>query len=53
MVSATIVVAVMSVQMPCVSATIGCIECWSAKVEVVTAWIASIDTEVPIAVVPV
>ena len=35
------------------TSAICCVECRSAEVEVVTMWITSVDTEVPIAVMPI
>ena len=52
-VSAAIVVAVCTMQVPSVSAAIGCIEVRTSKVEVVTMRITAIDAEVPVACLPI
>lgn len=39
--------------MPAVTSAVHGVEAWRTKIEVVTVWIASVHTEVPIACVPV
>ena len=51
--SVTIVVAAISVDMPGMSATIADIECRRSEVEVITVRISGVDAEVPVACLPV
>jgi hypothetical protein len=53
MVTIAVVVAVAAMQMPGMSTSIGCIECRTSEVEIITVWIAGIDAEVPITCAPV
>lgn len=49
----SVVVAMATNNMPCMTTTIACVECWTPKVEVVALRIAGVDAKVPIAVAPV
>ena len=50
---AAVVVASAAMQVPGMSATVGCIEVWTAEVEIVTIGIAGIHAEVPVTGFPV
>ena len=50
---ASMIVAVTAYTVPGMSSAIGVPEMWTAEIEVAAVWIASIDTEVPVAGVPV
>jgi len=52
-VATTVIPTMSSYAVPCMCATIGCIEHWAAIVEVVTMWVAGIDAEVPVTVSPI
>ena len=52
-VSVSVVVATVAMDMPGMTSTIGGIEGWTPEEEVVAVWIAGIDAEVPVACFPV
>ena len=53
MVGVCVIVAASSINMPCMSASICCIEMRASEVEVVTSRVVAIDAEVPIASFPI
>ena len=53
MVVASVVETMSTVSVPRMPAMIGRIKMWSTKIEIVAAWIAGIDAEVPVSGIPI